>query len=54
MSESRNTQRTTVKRTFILPNILPEDLSAPGTFRFGTRRPVRRAEFQHEPLEVEI
>lgn len=54
MHEGRQPSTTTVRRTFVLPNILPEDLNAPGTFRFGSRSPVRHEEFKQEPLEIEI
>lgn len=54
MNEGRQQRTTTVRRSFILPNILPENLSAPGTFRFGRRSPVRNEELKQEPLEIEI
>ena len=51
--DSRN-QKATISRQFILPNIMPEDLSTAGTFRFRSQRPTRKNEFKQEPLEVEI
>ncbi len=54
MNKDTGQDKATINRKFILPNIMPEDLSAPGTFRFRSRRPVRKEEFKQEPLEVEI
>ena len=54
MNEGSENRKATLRRTFVLPNILPEDLNAPGTFRFGFKRPVRKDEFQQEPLEIEL
>ena len=55
LMNDRHQQRTyTVRKTFVLPNILPEDLNAPGTFRFGRRSPTRHEEIKQEPLEIEV
>ena len=54
MNDGRQKQTTTLRKTFVLPNILPEDLNAPRTFRFGRRSPVRHEELKQEPLEIEV
>jgi nitrate/nitrite transport system ATP-binding protein len=54
MCKDSKTKKTTISRTFTLPNILPEDLNQAGTFRFSHKRPVRIAELKQESLEVEI
>ena len=52
MLQSRREHHCVVDRTLILPAIEPEDLSLPRPIG-GRRRPVRRQEIKHEPVEVE-
>lgn len=54
MCKDSERKKATVSRTFTLPNIMPEDLNQPGTFRFRHKRPVRIDEVKQEPLEVEL
>jgi len=52
--QARQAGGATVRRTFVLPQLRPEDLSTPRSFRFGARRPVRSDEIKHEPVEVDV
>ena len=54
MKKSHSKHTATIRKTFVLPNILPDDLDAPRTFQFGKSNSVRREELKHERLEVEI
>jgi nitrate/nitrite transport system ATP-binding protein len=49
---SRREQQTLVSRNLVLPDIEPEDLSAPRPIGFR-RRPVRRHEMKQETIAVE-
>ena len=46
-------KHTVVARKLVLPEIEPEDLSAPRTLAGGKRRAVRRSEIKSEPVEVD-
>ena len=49
---SNRKQRTEITRTLVLPDIEPEDLTAPPPLLGARRRPVRRKEIKHETIEV--
>ncbi|MBC8096954.1 MAG: ABC transporter ATP-binding protein, partial [Akkermansiaceae bacterium] len=52
MLSSKHQQHATVTKKLILPDIEPEDLSAPRRAIFG-RRPLRRSEIKSETVEVD-
>jgi len=47
-------KHTVVARKLILPDIEPEDLSAPHSFGGRKRKPIRRGEVKTEPVEVDV
>ena len=51
LSGSRQQQRVEVRRTLVLPELEPEDLSTPRP-RFGQRHARRRQEIKHEDVEI--
>jgi nitrate/nitrite transport system ATP-binding protein len=52
MLNSKGRQHATVSRKLILPDIEPEDLSAPKTL--FKRRPTRQSEVKRETVEVDL
>jgi nitrate/nitrite transport system ATP-binding protein len=52
LANSRQQQHPEVRRTLVLPDIEPEDLSVPPPLLGGRRRPIRRKEIKHENIPV--
>ena len=54
IGEGGSQSKSSKRKTFILPNILPENLNDPARYVFGKRQPKRSPNVNVEPLEVEI